>query len=325
MIVSLALIALGIALLVGGGEALVRGAVGLATIARLTPAVIGLTVVAAGTSIPELAVSGIAAQQGKTELAVANVFGSNIFNILAIIGLTALLRPIQFEGNTVRLEYPVLVIVTLLCLAITQDGSFNRLDAVLCLAIYIGFTAYLVSLVREQVSASEAQELKSEVSEKKSGNQPPRLIISLALVVAGIALLAVGAHATVTGASDLARIFGWSERLIGLTIVSIGTSLPEVVASVMSSLRGRNDIAVGNVIGSNLFNTLVIPGICAMFAPLAVAPALITNDGWWMLGATLVLVPFMLTGCRVSRWEGVLLIAIYGVYLSLLIATPAPP
>jgi cation:H+ antiporter len=325
MILSLALIALGITLLVGGGEALVRGAVGLATIARLTPAVIGLTVVAAGTSVPELAVSGIAAYQGKTDLAVANVFGSNIFNILVIIGLCAIVRPIAFTGNTVRLEYPVLAIVTLLCLAITQDGSFNRLDAVLCLAIYVGFTAYLVSLVREQVSASEAKELKAEVSELETGNQPPRLVISLALVALGVACLAGGAHATVTGASDLARRFGWSERLIGLTIVSAGTGLPEVVASLMSSLRGRSDIAVGNVIGSNLFNTLIIPGVSALFAPLAVAPALIASDGWWMLGATLVLVPFMITGRRVSRLEGAVLLAIYGVYMGLLIATPESP
>ncbi len=322
MIVSLALIALGIALLVGGGEALVRGAVGLATIARLTPAVIGLTVVAAGTSVPELAVSGIAAYQGKTELAVANVFGSNIFNVLVIVGLCAVVRPIAFTGNTVRLEYPVLAIVTLLCLAITQDGSFNRLDAVLCLAIYIGFTAYLVSLVREQVSASEAKELKAEVRELETGNKPPRLVFSLALVLAGVVLLAGGAQATVTGASDLARMFGWSERLIGLTIVSAGTGLPEVVASLVSSIRGRSDLAVGNVIGSNLFNTLIIPGVSALFAPLAVAPGLIASDGWWMLGATLVLVPFMLTGRRVSRLEGAVLLAIYGAYLGLLIATP---
>lgn len=325
MLLSLALIVLGIALLVGGGEALVRGAVGLATIARLTPAVIGLTVVAAGTSVPELAVSGIAAYQGKTDLAVANVFGSNIFNVLVIVGLCAVVRPIIFTGNTVRLEYPVLAIVTLLCLAITQDGSFNRLDAVLCLAIYIGFTAYLVSLVREQVSASEAKELKAEVRELKTGNQPPRLGISLAFVAAGIVMLAGGAHATVTGASDLARMFGWSERLIGLTIVSIGTGLPEVVASLVSSIRGRSDLAVGNVIGSNLFNTLIIPGVSALFAPLAVAPGLIASDGWWMLGATLVLVPFMLTGRCISRLEGAVLLAIYGVYLGLLIATPEAP
>jgi cation:H+ antiporter len=325
MMISIGLILLGIALLVGGGEALLRGAVGLATLARLTPAVIGLTVVAAGTSVPELAVSGIAAYQGKTDLAIANVFGSNIFNVLVIVGLCAAVRPIVFTGNTVRLEYPVLVIVTLMCLAITQDGSFNRLDAVLCLTIYIGFTAYLVSLVREQVTAREARELKAEVKELELGNRPARLSVSLMLVAAGIVLLAGGAQATVTGASDLARRFGWSERLIGLTIVSIGTGLPEVVASLTSCIRGRSDIAVGNVIGSNLFNTLIIPGVSGLFAPLAVAPGLIESDGWWMLGATLVLVPFMVTGRRVSRIEGVVLLAIYGTYLGLLIATPESP
>ncbi len=325
MLISIGLIVLGILLLVAGGESLLRGAVGLATLCKLTPAVIGMTVVAAGTSIPELAVSGIAAYQGKTDIAVANVFGSNIFNILVIVGMCALIRPINMTGNTIRLEYPVLVIVTLMCLAITQDGAFNRLDAILCLTIYVGFMAYLVNLVREQMTRKEEIALREEVKELKDEGQPPRLIVCLLLVAVGAALLAGGAHATVTGAADLARIFGWSERLIGLTIVSAGTGLPEVVASLVSSVRGRSDMAIGNVIGSNLFNTLIIPGISAMFIVLPVPPQLITSDGWWMMGVTLVLVPMMLTGSRVNRWEGALLLLIYVVYIGLLITQPESP
>jgi cation:H+ antiporter len=323
MLLSVGLILLGFVLLVVGGEALLRGAVGLATLLRLTPAVIGLTVVAAGTSVPELAVSGIAAAQGKTDIAVANVVGSNIFNIAVIVGLCALIHPIAITGNTIRLEYPVLALVTLLCLVICQDGWVNQLDAVLCLAVYVGFTAYLVSLVRQQVTDAEARELRTEVKELRPDDGRPRAWVSLGLVAAGAGLLAGGAHATVTGAVELARLLGWSERVIGLTIVSAGTGLPEVVASLMSSVRGRNDIAIGNVIGSNLFNILGILGINGLITPLPVPQALVATDFWWMLGITLLLFPVMFTGLRVNRWEGGLLIAVYCAYLGLLLAGPA--
>ena len=319
MLVSIGLIALGIVLLVAGGEMLLRGAVGLASILRLTPAVIGLTVVAAGTSVPELAVSAIAAYQGKPDIAVANVVGSNIFNIAVILGICALIRPLAITGNTIRLEYPVLALVTLLCLVIAQDGEINRLDAALCLAVYMGFTAYLVSLVRGQVTTSEAQNLRAEVDELTPSAARPRAWVCIALVAAGAALLAGGAHSTVTGAVELARLLQWSERVIGLTIVSIGTSLPEVVASLVSSARGRSDVAIGNVIGSNLFNILAILGLSGMFAPLPVQPELLASDCWWMLGITLLLFPIMFTGFRVSRWEGGLLLAAYGTYMALLL------
>jgi cation:H+ antiporter len=271
------LVVLGVVLLVAGGELILRGSVGLATLLRLTPAVIGLTVVAAGTSVPELAVSGIAASQG-----------------------------------------PVLALVTLLCVVIAQDGTINRLDAALCLAVYVGFTAFLVSLVRQQVTEAEARELKAEVTELVPAERP-RVWTCGGLVVLGIALLGGGAHATVTGAVDLARILGMSERVIGLTIVSIGTGLPEVVASLVSSVRGRSDVAIGNVIGSSLFNILVILGLSAMAAPLPVQPGLVDSDCWWMLGITLLLFPIMYTGRRITRWEGGLLLAVYGVYLGLLL------
>jgi cation:H+ antiporter len=319
MLTSLGLVFLGIVLLVVGGETLLRGAVGLSTLLRLTPAVIGLTVVAAGTSVPELAVSGIAAYQGKADIAVANVVGSNIFNIAVILGICALIRPMPITGNTIKLEYPVLALVTLLCLAIAQDGEINRLDASLCIAMYVGFTAYLVGLVREQVTAVESKELKAEVKELTPEGERPRAWVCSGLVGVGVLLLAGGAHATVVGASELARLLGLSDRVIGLTIVSAGTGLPEVVASLVSSIRGRSDVAIGNVIGSNLFNILGILGLSALAAPLPVQPELFASDCWWMLGVTLLLFPIMFTGLRVSRWEGALLLATYCVYLGLLL------
>ena len=322
MILSIALIILGIVLLLAGGETLLRGAVGLATLLRLTPAVIGLTVVAAGTSVPELAVSATAALQGKTDIAVANVVGSNIFNITVILGLCAVICPLAITGNTIKLEYPVLAVVTLLCVVVAQDGWIGRLDAALFLCIYVAFTLYLVALVRKQVSASEARELTTEVNELTpavSAVPRPRAWICLALVGAGAALLGGGAHSTVTGAVQLARLLGWSERMIGLTIVSIGTGLPEVAASLVSSVRERGDVAIGNVIGSNLFNILAILGLAGLSSPLPVQPALVSSDCWWMLGVTLLLFPLIFTGRQVMRWEGALMLAAYVAYLSLLL------
>jgi cation:H+ antiporter len=321
MLISIGLVVLGLVLLVIGGEALLRGAVGLATLAKLTPAVIGLTVVAAGTSVPELAVSAIAAYQGKTDIAVANVVGSNIFNITVILGLCALVLPTPITGNTIKLEYPVLALVTLLCLVLATDGFFHRLDGLLCLSIYIAFTAYMVRLVRLQMTDSETKEMSDQVAELTVEPTSPRSWVSILLLLVGIVLLAGGAHATVTGAVDLARLLGLSERVIGLTIVSAGTGLPEVVASLVSSVRGRSDIAIGNVIGSNLFNLLGILGLSALASPLPVQPELVANDCWWMLGVTLVLFPIMYTRLKISRVEGAFLISIYVVYLAFLLST----
>jgi cation:H+ antiporter len=321
LLTSLGLVALGLALLVVGGEALLRGSVALATLLRLTPAVIGLTVVAAGTSVPELAVSIIAAYRGSADITVGNVVGSNIFNITLIVGLAALVRPLAIVGNTIRLEYPVLALVTLTGIATMQDGLVNRLDATLYIAIYIGFTAYLVNLVRQQLSAGEASALAAEVEE--IGDRPaaggPSLGRSLALVAIGIALLGGGAHSTVAGAVELARMLGWSERVIGLTIVAAGTSLPEIVASMVSAARGRVDVAIGNVIGSNLFNILGILGLSSLALPLEVDAAIVASDNWWMLGTTLLLFPLMRSGFKITRLEGAFLVVVYVAYVYLLL------
>ena len=316
------LILLGIVLLGVGGEALLRGAVGLATLLRLSPAIIGLTVVAAGTSVPELAVSVIASLRGQADIAVGNAVGSNLFNIGGVLGLCALVRPLAISGNTIRLEYPVLSIVTLMCVAVSQDGLINWVDGVLFLTVYVGFTAYMVTLVREQVNAAESAELKAEVKEI-SGEKAPRLGRMIALIALGVGLLALGARDTVTGAVALARLLGMSERVIGLTIVAVGTSLPEIVASLLSSIRGRDDIAIGNVIGSNLFNILGLLGLSSLAHPLKVHPSIAGVDNWWMLGMTLLLFPLMYTGRSIRRGEGALLLAAYTTYVAMLLLRPA--
>ena len=326
MFVSLLLVGVGLLLLVAGGEALLRGAVGLATLARVTPAVIGLTVVAAGTSVPELAVSAIAAARGSTDIAVANVVGSNIFNITLILGMAALIRPLTISGNTVRFEYPVLALVTLLYLTVADDGLIARLDGVLFLAIYVAFTAYLIALVRDQMNAKEQGVYREAVAEMADiSPRPSGTWISVALVAGGVVLLVGGANATVAGAVDLGRMWGMSERLIGLTIISAGTGLPEVVTTLVSSFRGRDDVAIGNVIGSCLFNILGTLGLTSVIEPMPVPLSLIGWDHYWVLGVTLLLFPLMITGRRISRAEGLVLLATYGLYLTLVLRREPDP
>lgn len=320
---SIELVLLGLALLVAGGELLLRGAVGLATLARVTPAVIGLTVVAAGTSVPELAVSLLAAVRGSEAVAVGNVVGSNIFNLTFILGLGALIRPLTISGNTIRLEYPAMALATLLGAAACLDGSIGRADGAAFLALYVAFTAYLVVLVRRRMNATEEGEFRGEVAELTK-TTPARGAgwVSLVLVAAGVALLVGGAHSTVTGAIELGRAWGLSERVIGLTIVAGGTGLPEVVTSLVSSVRGRDDVAIGNVIGSNLFNILGTLGIGGLIRPIQVPEAIVRGDNLWMIGLTLLLFPVMLTGRRIGRPEGLGLLAAYGLYLAVLLGRP---
>lgn len=320
MVTSILLIILGLLLLVAGGEILLRGAVTLALLLRLTPAIIGLTIVAFGTSVPELAVSAIAAARGYVDITVSNVVGSNIFNLTFLLGLTAIIRPLVISGNTIKLEYPVLVIVTLMSLAVSQDGTINWLDAMLFIVVYVGFTVYSVSLVRGKMSETEVGEYRAEVSDLSiDSSRNSTLWKSIGLVSGGIVLLGVGAQVTVGSAVDLARLIGLSERIIGLTIIAAGTGLPEIVTSIVSAVRGRDDVAIGNVIGSNLFNILGILGLSSLVTPLAVNRNILLSDNWWMLGLTLLIFPFMHTGSRINRLEGGLLFTAYIVYMVLLI------
>lgn len=319
MLEHIGLVVVGLVLLAAGGEALLRGSVALATLLRLTPAVIGLTVVAAGTSLPELSVSILAALRDQPDIAVGNVVGSNIFNVAVVLGICALFRPLSITGNSIRLEYPVLAITTLMCLAIAQDGVVNWLDGALFVVVYCLFTAYLLTLVRAQVTVEERGELAGEV---EALARTPRLLPALGWVALGIAALALGATSTVDGSVGLARAIGLSERVIGLTIVAGGTSLPEVVASLVSTWRGRDDVAIGNVIGSCLFNILIILGLPALIRPLPVHAAIAGIDNWWMLGITLLLFPLMFTRLRIDRWEGSLLLATYGAYATMLATRP---
>lgn len=306
----------GLLVLVAGGELLLKGAVGLARSFGLTPAVIGLTIVAAGTSVPELAVSAVAAWEGKTDITIGNVVGSNIFNIAFILGGVSVYRNLIITGNTIKLEYPVLLVVTILCAVLTFDNAISRQEAGLFLLIYILFTYFMIRIVKNQLSEKEKGSFTQEAEEIAEPSPP--FTKSALFTVIGIGLLGYGADLTVKGAITFGQLVGLSERVIGLTIVGAGTGLPEVVTSFVSAYRGRNDIAIANVIGSNLFNLLCILGISSLISPLSVPAEIVKWDNLWMVGLTFLMFPLMHFGLSISRKDGFVLLAFYIVYLATL-------
>lgn len=298
---------------------LIRGAVAIARLAGLTTAVIGLTVVAFGTSLPELTVSVLAALRGQPDIAVGNVIGSNLFNIVAILGATALVRPVPIHGNAVKLEWPVVVVSSALCLLVIRDGTIDRFEGaffVLSLVTFIAFSVWLAR--REVVSAQEVGELE-RLEHVTTPSNLREIVQAVLLVIGGVLALIVGGRLLVDGSVQLARLAGLTERVIGLTVVAAGTSAPEMAASIVAARRGHSEIAVANLLGSNIFNILAILGITAVVTPISVSPAMIRVDAWWMMGTALALFPFMRVGRRISRLEGALLVGVYGTYVALLL------
>ncbi len=313
------LVLLGLVLLGGGGEALVRGATALARLAGLTPAVIGLTVVAVGTSLPELVVSTLAALGGQPDIAVGNVVGSNIFNVVGVLGITALITAVPVHGTAVKLEWPFMFVASCGVVLLARDGLLDRLEAGFLLVSLVLFIGFMVRLARREVAGAEQAEFEAEVAQRTLRAPRARGLLALGAVAGGIVLLVLGGRALVLGAVELARLAGMTERVIGLTVVAIGTSMPEVAASVMAALRGRTDVAVANLIGSNIFNLLGILGITALIQPVPVSAAMLSGDMVWMLLTSFALLPILRTGMRVSRLEGALLLAIYAAYLGVLL------
>ncbi|HEX6058186.1 MAG TPA: calcium/sodium antiporter [Gemmatimonadaceae bacterium] len=322
--IALGYVVLGLALLTGGGEALVRGATAIARIAGLTPAVIGLTIVAMGTSLPELVVSVIAAVREQPDIAVGNVVGSNIFNIAVVLGVTALILPLPVRSGVVRLEWPVMFAVSVLALVFARDHLLDRAEGGFFLLSLVIFTAWVVRLARREVTARERAEYTEEVEQRTLHPRRGReMIVSVGAVLLGVGLLIGGGHALVEGAATLARLAGMSERVIGLTVVAAGTSAPELATSLVAAWRRQTDVAVANCIGSNIFNILGILGVTAVVTPTPISPAVLSSDMWWMLGTSLVLFPLMRTNMRIGRTEGGILFAIYLTYLALLLRSGA--
>jgi cation:H+ antiporter len=303
---------LGLGLLIGGAELLVRGASVLARRLGIPPLIIGLTVVAFGTSAPELAVSTVSAFNGQSAIAVGNVVGSNVFNVLFILGLSALITPLVVNRQLVRLDVPIMLGASLLLPVLAWNGVVNRTEGIVLMVLLVAYLLLLVRLGRSPDAGA------AEASAAGWGASVP---VQLALVIGGLALLVLGSRWLVAGAVAMARAVGLSELIIGLTIVAAGTSLPEVAASVVAAVRGERDMAVGNVVGSNIFNILAVLGITALVAPegVAVAAEALRFDIPVMIAVALACVPIFFTGFAIARWEGALFLAYYSAYTLFLV------
>jgi cation:H+ antiporter len=298
-------LALGLLLLSAGAEGLVRGGASLALSWRISPLAVGLTVVAFGTSAPELAVSVRAALADQGAIAAGNVVGSNIFNIAAILGLSAVIAPLAVHVRLIRIDIPLMLAVTVAGIAVLFDGAVSRVEG---LALATGLVVYTIVTLRLARGA--------EASAVEGTPAPlPSTALAVVLVLAGLAGLVFGAEWFVRGAVDLARRAGMSEAVIGLTIVAAGTSLPELATSIVAAARRQTDIAIGNIVGSNLFNLLGILGIAATVKPLA-AGGLVALDLVAMAVFAALLLPLAASGFTVKRWEGALLLAGYLAYVT---------
>ncbi len=314
----------GLVLLVVGAEGLVRGASRIAATVGISPLVIGLTVVAFGTSAPELAVSISSALEGNADVAVGNVVGSNIFNVLFILGVSAAIVPLAVSRQLIRVDVPLMIGVSVLVLVLGLDGSIGRLDALLLFAGILAYTGWAVISSRRASSA-----LVAEYGEEFGARE--RSAVGLArdgvLVVAGLGLLVLGSDWFVGGATEFAEALGVSDLVIGLTLVAAGTSMPELATSVVASLRGERDIAVGNVVGSNIFNILAVLGVSGLVAEdgIAVADSALRMDVPVMLVVAVLCLPAFFTGRVIARLEGLTFVALYGVYVLYLYLDASAP
>jgi cation:H+ antiporter len=317
--VTIVLLILGLVLLVYGAEFLVKGASSIAARLGLSPLVIGLTIVAYGTSAPEMAVSVMSSYAGQADIAVGNVVGSNIFNVLLILGSAALVTPLVVAQQLIRLDVPIMIGVSVLMLAFGWDGKISSVDGII---LFLGAITYTVFLIlqgkQEPDPAVQAEYEQFRQSGEKSVKQ---LLISIGLIGLGVGMLVLGSRWLVDGAVAIARTLGLSELVIGLTIVSAGTSLPELATSIVASMRGERDIAVGNVVGSNIFNILAVLGLSAAVSPngLAVSQAISTFDAPVMIAVAIACLPVFTVGNLIARWEGVMFVGYYIAYAIYLI------
>jgi cation:H+ antiporter len=312
------LIVAGAALLALAGDRLVEFAAAIARRARLTPAVIGLTIVAAGTSTPELSVSIAAALRGSPEIALGNVVGSNSANIGLILGVAALIGSVAVRQRLLRFEYPFMVLSSGVLILLSRDGLLDRLEGAFFAASMVAFVAYSIWVARAEVSAAEREAIAEEVPAKAAGLARHGVALLLLGVALSLAGLWIGAELFVRGAIGVAAALGVSERVIGLTVVAVGTSLPELVTSVTAALKKHHDIAVTNVVGSNIFNVLMILGLASLVRPIAVGPEMIPDMAIMMTFA-IVLFPLVIMDRELGRRDGLVLTGMYVFYILSLI------
>ena len=318
MLLQALLFVLGLGALVAGAELLVRGASRIALSLGLSPLVVGLTIVALGTSAPEMAVSVGAVTSGRPDIAIGNVVGSNILNILLVLGVSAVIAPLVVHSQLIRQEVPIMIGATLLLVLMLIDGSLGRVDGAVLLVLLTAYVSFLV--YQSRAESAETQEEYATALERPAG-WDSRLPAQLLLIVAGLGLLVLGSHWMVEAAVAFARFLDVSDLIIGLTVIAIGTSLPEIAASIMAALRGERDIAVGNVVGSNTFNILGCLGLAGVVSRdgLTAAPAVLHFDLWVMVAVAAASLPVFVAGREIGRGKGLMFLAYYAAYLAYLV------
>lgn len=306
--ISIILVVVGVALVLWGADRLTDGATALAQRMNVPQIVIGLTVVAMGTSMPEFFVSMVSAIKGTPDLAVGNVVGSNIFNTMFIVGISAAVAPMAISRSAVRKDIPFAVVATLMLSVMCMDGNISRTDAGILFALFIVFMVYTLRLARK--GAVDVEEKKKE---------DLSVVMSSVFIIVGLACLIGGSNLFVNGASAIAKALNVSDAVIGLTVVAMGTSLPELATSVVAARKGRSAMAIGNVIGSNVFNILMILGITGMITPMQIEGITMTDMGVMLVGMVLVWM-FSYTKYKVARWEGFVLAAMFVGYMAWLVS-----
>jgi cation:H+ antiporter len=299
---------LGLIILSGGAEALIKGAIRMARLWKVSPIVIGLTIVAFGTSAPEMGVAISAAISGKPDITMGNILGSNIANTGLILGLGALLTPLPVRMRMLRIEIPLLILVSLALWAFASKGHLGHMAGLILL---ITFTAYCLTLYRY----SRKEPCTLQVEFEKSLSNKDSFWFDLVLVIAGLAGLVIGSELLVCGAENIAVYLGVPELIVGLSLTAVGTSLPELAATVAAAHRGQTDLILGNVIGSNLSNLCAVLGVTACITPIDINPDMLHRDFPVLMAFSLVLLPVMRIGMKVTRWEGAALILSYSVYI----------
>jgi cation:H+ antiporter len=306
MIMEYALLVLGLVILLAGGKYLVDGASAVALDLGWSPGLIGLTVVAFGTSAPELLVSINAALKGTSDIALGNVIGSNIANLTLILGISAVMLPIILHKSVLKMDYLSALGSSILFFFMAYNGLISRFEGIILIILLVGLNYYFFLKLR--TVAEEGQSQQEDIK---------RIPVwkGIVLVILGIFGLYLGSELMVSNAITISQALGVSERIIGVTVIAIGTSLPELATSIIAAINKKTDIALGNILGSNIMNVLAIIGITSLISPISVAPIFLEQDFIWMMGITLLLFPILKTRLTVSRWEGGLLLAMYGFYL----------
>lgn len=319
MLVALYALILGFVLLLLGGEVLVFGASSLAKRLHLTPAVIGVTVVAIGTSVPEFVISTFAAINGNADIATGNIVGSNIQNISLVLGTVALVYPIKIDFGETKALWWFLIASAFLLFAFSYDEIYSRLDGAALLGLFLLFTWFIVSRARIQRKNHLRNIQSLEVEMKLSEIHSYSIFASISAIFGGIFVLVVGANVVLYGAVNIAQIWGLSERVIGLTVVAFGTSLPELIVSLVAAYRRHPSIAIANILGSNIYNVLIVLGPAALIHPIKINPQILSLDIFVMLGFSLLLFPAMKFFGQINRWYALLLLVAFAAYSTYLI------